>query len=87
MKFTCTARTSQERPRSTVSHSPGWFDPAYINSLRSFATLFVLDRDDGSNGIVAVSAKYHERNMAETPRPDKRLVSRFGLRISLAPSL
>jgi hypothetical protein len=52
------------------AHSPGWFDPAYINSLRSFDTVFVLDLDDGSRGIVAVSVKYHERNKPETPRPD-----------------
>jgi hypothetical protein len=58
------------------AHSPGWFDPAYINSLRSFATVFVLDLDDGSNGIVAVNAKYHERNKAETPRPDN--LARYG---------
>ena len=52
------------------AHSPGWFDPAYINSLRSFATVFILDRDDGSRGVVAVDVKYHERNKPETPRPD-----------------
>jgi hypothetical protein len=52
------------------AHSPGWFDPAYINSLRSFAAVFVLGLDDGSRGIVAVSVRYHERNKAETPRPD-----------------
>ena len=52
------------------AHSPGRFDPAYLNSLRAFATAFILDLDDGSRGIVAVDAKYHERNKAETPRPD-----------------
>jgi hypothetical protein len=51
-------------------HSPGWFDPAYINSLRSFATMFVLDHDDGTHGIVAVDVKYHERNKVETPRTE-----------------
>jgi hypothetical protein len=51
-------------------HSPGWFDAAYINSLRSFDTVFMLDRDDGSRGIVAVDVKYHERSKAETPRPE-----------------
>ena len=51
-------------------HSPGWFDPAYINSLRSFDTVFVLDLDDGRRGIVAVGVKYHERNKSETPRPE-----------------
>jgi PD-(D/E)XK nuclease superfamily len=51
-------------------HSPGWFDPAYLNSLRSFDTLFVLDLVDGSRGLVAVDVRYHERNKSETPRPD-----------------
>jgi hypothetical protein len=51
-------------------HSPGWFDPAYINSLRSFDTLFTLDLDDGSHGLVAVGVRYHERNKAETPRTE-----------------
>jgi hypothetical protein len=51
-------------------HSPGWFDAAYINSLRAFDAVFVLDRDDGSRGIVAVDVKYHERSKAETPRPE-----------------
>ncbi len=52
------------------AHSPGWFDPAYINSLRSFDTAVVLDLDDGSRGIVAVNVRYHERNKPETPRPE-----------------
>jgi hypothetical protein len=54
------------------AHSPGWFDPAYLHSLRSFAAAFVLDLDDGSHGIVAVDVKYHERNKSETPRPENR---------------
>jgi hypothetical protein len=48
-----------------VAHSPGWLDPTYLNSLRSFDTLFVLD-----GALVAVDLKYHERAKAETPRPD-----------------
>ncbi|MGZ4724655.1 MAG: PGN_0703 family putative restriction endonuclease [Ilumatobacteraceae bacterium] len=52
------------------AHSPGWFDPAYINSLRSFATVFILDRDDGSRGLVAIDVKYHERSHSGTPRPE-----------------
>ena len=52
------------------AHSPGWFDPAYLNSLRSFDAVFILDLDDGSRGIVAVDVKYHERNKSETPRPE-----------------
>lgn len=47
------------------AHSPGWLDPAYLNSLRSFDTVFVLE-----GGIVAVDVKYHERAKAEIPRPE-----------------
>ena len=46
-------------------HSPGWLDPAYLKSLRSFDTAFVLE-----NGVVAVDVKYHERAKAETPKPE-----------------
>jgi hypothetical protein len=61
------------------AHSPGWFDPAYINSLRSFDTVFILDLDDGSRGIVAVGVRYHERNkseMSSTPARDTAPCSR-----------
>lgn len=46
-------------------HSPGWLDPAYLNSLRAFDAAFVLER-----GIVAVDVKYHERAKAEIPKPE-----------------
>ena len=46
-------------------HSPGWLDPAYLNSLRAFDAVFVLDR-----GIVAVDVKYHERAKPEIPKPE-----------------
>ncbi len=57
-------------------HSPGWLDPAYLNSLRSFTAMFVLDLDDGDRGILAVDVKYHEINKRETPRPDN--LTRYG---------
>lgn len=57
-------------------HSPGWFDKAYINSLRSFATVFVLDLDDGSRGLIAVDVKYHERTKPATPRTEN--LARYG---------
>jgi len=47
-------------------HSPGWLDPAYLGSLRSFDAVLVLD--DG--GVVAVDVKYHERAKAEQPKPE-----------------
>ncbi len=52
------------------AHSPGRFDPAYLNSLRAFTVAFILDLDDGTSGVVAVDVKYHERNKSETPRPE-----------------
>ena len=36
------------------AHSPGRFDPTYLNSLRAFDAAFVLDLDDGTEGIVGV---------------------------------
>jgi hypothetical protein len=51
------------------AHSPGRLDPAWLNSLRAFDAAFVLDLDDGSQGIVAVDTEYHERTKSETPKP------------------
>jgi hypothetical protein len=51
------------------AHSPGRFDPTYLNSLRAFDAAFVLDLDDGTKGIVGVATKYHEWGKPETPKP------------------
>ncbi len=51
-------------------HSPGRLDAQWLNSLRQFDTAFVLSREDGSHGIVAVDVTYHERLKAETPKPE-----------------
>jgi len=51
------------------AHSPGRFDPAYLNSLRAFDVAFVLDLGDGAKGVVGVDTRYHERAKAETPKP------------------
>jgi hypothetical protein len=50
-------------------HSPGRFEPAYLNSLRAFDTAFLLDLPDGTSGVLAVDVKYHERLKAEIPKP------------------
>lgn len=52
------------------AHSPGWLDPAYLRSLRSFEAVFALDLDDGRRGMVAVNVMYHERNKGEIPKPE-----------------
>jgi hypothetical protein len=54
------------------AHSPGRFDPAYLNSLRAFDAAFVLDLDDGTQGVVAVDVNYHEWAKPEIPKPGNR---------------
>ena len=51
------------------AHSPGRFDPSYLNSLRAFDAAFILDLGDGTHGIVGVDVKYHERPKPEIPKP------------------
>jgi hypothetical protein len=51
------------------AHSPGRFDPAYLNSLRAFDAAFLLDLGEGSRGIVGLATKYHERSKPEIPKP------------------
>jgi hypothetical protein len=51
------------------AHSPGWLDPAYLNSLRAFDAAFVLDLADGTQGILGVDVKYHEWLKPEIPKP------------------
>jgi hypothetical protein len=51
-------------------HSPGWLDPAFLNSLREFDALFELDLGDGTLGVIGVDVKYHEWTKPETPKPE-----------------
>ena len=41
----------------------------YLNSLRAFDAVFVLDLGDGKEGIVGFDTKYHEWAKPETPKP------------------
>ena len=52
------------------AHSPGRLDPEWLNSLRAFDAAFVLDQGDGTQGIVGVDVKYHERLRVEQPKPE-----------------
>lgn len=51
------------------AHSPGRFDPAFLNSLRAFDVAVVLDVGDGTEGVVALDINYHERAKPEIPKP------------------
>jgi hypothetical protein len=51
------------------AHSPGWLDPAYLNSLRAFDAAFALDLGDGTRGILGVDIKYREWSKPEIPKP------------------
>jgi hypothetical protein len=54
------------------AHSPGRFDPTYLGSLRSFDAAFVLDLDDGTNGVIAVDVNYHEHAKPAVAKPAGR---------------
>ena len=51
------------------AHSPGRFDPSYLDSLRAFDAAFILDVAGASQAIVGVAIRYHDRDKAETPKP------------------
>lgn len=66
------------------AHSPGRFDPSYLNSLRAFDAAFVLDLADGTRGIVAVATLYREWMKPEIPKPrnvdrNREVASRSGV--------
>jgi len=51
------------------AHSPGRLDPAYLGNLMAFDVAFVLDLGDGTQGILGVDTKYHERTKRAEPKP------------------
>ena len=51
------------------AHSPGRLDTAYTGSLVDFDAAFVLEFGDGTQGIVGVAARYHERSKRALPKP------------------
>ena len=52
------------------AHSPGRLDPQWLNSLRAFDAAFILDRGDGTRGIVGIDVEYHDWLKPETPKPE-----------------
>jgi hypothetical protein len=58
------------------AHSPGRFDPTYLGSLRSFDAAFVLDLEDGTNGVIAVDINYRERAKPAIAKPAGRPLQR-----------
>ena len=52
------------------THSPGWLDPEYLNSLREFDAVFEFDLGDETFGVIGVDVKYHEWAKPEIPRPE-----------------
>lgn len=50
-------------------HSPGRLDPAFLGNLSSFAAALVLDRDDGTQGVIGVRAIYADLVKREQPKP------------------
>jgi hypothetical protein len=58
------------------AHSPGRFDPTYLGSLRSFDAAFVLDLNDGTNGVIALDVNYHEYAKPAIAKPAGRPLQR-----------
>jgi PD-(D/E)XK nuclease superfamily len=54
------------------AHSPGRFDPSFLDSLRDFAAAFLLDHRDGTRAVIAVDVKYHDYFRRHIPKPEKR---------------
>lgn len=52
-------------------HSPGWLDPAYIESLVSLDAVIELALDDGTRGVLGVTVRHHEPLTRETPKPSR----------------
>ncbi len=51
------------------AHSPGRLDPSYLNNLSTFDAAFILTLPGGSQAVVGLDVKYHERIKREIPRP------------------
>jgi hypothetical protein len=52
-------------------HSPGRLDLSYTGSLMAFAVAFVLDRGDGTLGVIGCEVRYHEVAKREVPKPKR----------------
>jgi hypothetical protein len=64
---------ARPRGRGPLRHSPGRFDPSYLNSLRAFDAALVLDLDDGTRGIVASTST---TTSGPSPRRPSRATTR-----------
>ncbi len=53
------------------AHSPGRLDPAYLGNLSDFDVAFILDLDDGSNGIIGLNVNYHQVTQRHQPKPER----------------
>ena len=52
-------------------HSPGWLDDEYLGNLVGFDVAFVLDRGDGTRGVLAAATPYHDRTFRQAPKPTR----------------
>jgi hypothetical protein len=53
------------------AHSPGRLDSAYLGNLVDWDAAFVLDLDDGSEGVVAVVSAFADANRRQPPKPER----------------
>jgi hypothetical protein len=53
------------------AHSPGRLDPTYLGNLVAWDAAFLLDLENGSEGIVGVVTAYHDVNKRQPPKPSR----------------
>jgi hypothetical protein len=53
------------------AYSPGRLDPSYIGNLCAFDVAFILDLDDGTQGVVGLQTAYHDWNYKQPPKPQR----------------
>jgi hypothetical protein len=53
------------------AHSPGRLDPAWLGNLVAFDAAFVLELDDGAQGILGVVTAYQDVNRRQPPKPSR----------------
>lgn len=51
------------------AHSPGRLDPSYLGSLVDWDAAFVLELEDGSEGILGVVTAFTDVNRRQPPKP------------------
>ena len=53
------------------AHSPGRLDATYLGNLCALDVAVVLGLDDGTQGLIGIATKYHDRTYRQPPKPSR----------------